>query len=429
MRKSKTLLILGNGADLHLGYKTKWTDYWDWRREQIISDKDTEIAYQETICSLKSNLDYDVFREDKIDVPKNVTAEDRLYIKKIEEYIQFKLVIDLENLPQSMHKDVVIACSRHSKTEKVNEPVTEYDIIFAWLAIIPMFNDSKVNKSDLLLWSNVEMCIDVLVTGNHCGDLDGHEFDFIEGVVELINRMSKVNLFGDDIIKYFVMVFAFIHTRRELDEIDKATICFETKFKEYICSELNNHSSSKNDLANLVDKIGSYSESSEMDILDFNYEMISDCDFGNCLSANVKSIMQPHGNILKGVIIGGNYDIDTYASRRTFFSSDRVFLNDDQKSKSLAKQYRSKVFIYDSNKILSLSDYAVDLNVYDQIVIYGWSVNNIDEVLFKNKDSFVGNVSCFVYGGPKLFGKTCNVIVDFVPNLSSARILSDSVLN
>ena len=31
------LIILGNGADLHFDLKTKWTDYWDWRKRHLLN--------------------------------------------------------------------------------------------------------------------------------------------------------------------------------------------------------------------------------------------------------------------------------------------------------------------------------------------------------------------------------------------------------
>jgi len=32
----KSLLILGNGADLYMGQPTKWTDYWEWRKPYVM---------------------------------------------------------------------------------------------------------------------------------------------------------------------------------------------------------------------------------------------------------------------------------------------------------------------------------------------------------------------------------------------------------
>lgn len=149
-----------------------------------------------------------------------------------------------------------------------------------------------------------------------------------------------------------------------LDELNN----FEVLFKKYLLESapiqtFYNNANDYNDF--LIKLIDPNWES--FDILDFNYEpLVNMLDF--TVFEKLKHLYQPHGTVLSSVIIGGNTSKG----------------NSNFKNKSSSKWARAQPIKYDfdSSKNPLLSDYNVNLLEYDDIVIYGWTPNRVDKILF-----------------------------------------------
>lgn len=162
------------------------------------------------------------------------------------------------------------------------------------------------------------------------------------------------------------------------DNLLKHINLFEDSFKDYLNRVTFKTDVEKNKYFEFIMLLMTHRQLSlqpyQYDILDFNYENLHTIFSGK--DSNLDFIIQPHGNLTSGIVIGGN----------------DFGLKNTHNTKNCLNKFNRKLFkkyMADSNlfKLIDISsdtvDYTVDLCMYDTVIIYGWSINDLDLELFR----------------------------------------------
>lgn len=352
----KTLLILGNGANLEMGYPTKWFDYWDERIdvlwpsvEKLVENDLSSFLFSEHNDLFKARLDnisdvlpsmFNSFEKNN----NNITTE--IEINKISDKYVKNYLIMMAGL-----------CSDRSYVD-----VSFFDFLFSGLYF---FGNSDI-KSDN--WADVEACISQLLANFNMNDkndalgLVGHSPDVSLAIRFVSNLVysSKFRSFTESDLMYDISRFEDTFGAY-LKKVTFLTIEEKDRYLDFIKQLLDHRP---------IDEHANY-----YDILDFNYESLSDF----CKIPGLDFIIQPHGNLLSHILIGGNEYGKRSLSNNAFSKFNRSgfkkYLMDDNLHQSVDVSGFEK-------------EYSIDLRKYSTVIIYGWSFNDIDMELFRTQQIF-----------------------------------------
>lgn len=346
----KTLLILGNGANLEMGYPTKWFDYWD-ERIDVLWPSVQELVKNDLNSFLFSKRN-DLFNA-RLDNLSDVLPS---MLDSFEKNNSINAEIEINKISSKYVKNYFIMmvglCSDRSYTD-----ISFFDFLFSGLYF---FGNSDI-KSDN--WADVEACISELLN-----NFDTNDKNNALGIISHSPNVSPA-------IK-FVSNLVYSSKFRSFDEFDLIHDIsrFEDTFGAYLKKVTFLTVDEKNRylefIRELVDHRPIEEDTNHYDILDFNYEPLSDF----CETSGLDFIIQPHGNLLSHILIGGN----EYGKR---------LLSNNALSKFNRNGF--KKYLIDNNLSRSIDvssfekEYVIDLRKYSTVIIYGWSFNDIDMELFR----------------------------------------------
>lgn len=353
----KTLLILGNGANLEMGYPTKWFDYWDERIdvlwpsvEKLVENDLNSFLFSGHDDLFKARLDNisDVLPSmfDSFEKNNNITVE--IEINKISDKYVKNYLIMMAGL-----------CSDRSYVD-----ISFFDFLFSGLYF---FGNSDI-KSDN--WADVEACISQLLANFDMNDkndalgLVGH-FSDVSSAIRFISNLvysSKFRSFTESDLMYDISRFEDTFGAY-LKKVTFSTIEEKDRYLEFI-KELLDHRP-------IDEHVNHY------DILDFNYEPLHDFRKIPEKIPDLDFIIQPHGNLLSHILIGGN----EYGKRLLSNNPLSKFNRDGFKKYLIDDGLHQSVDVSGFEK-----EYNIDLRKYSTVIIYGWSFNDIDMELFREEE-------------------------------------------
>lgn len=363
----KSLLIIGNGANLHMSWKTTWTDYWFDRRRHL-SDMISMAPIQ-----LDDN-DINNYLLEKMGL--NTTTKEYMH--------NHSFTVDMSS--EQRHDALIIMyvtqvlynLNNAGSTTDVALRIGFIDIFFAWLSLF------AGNGVEIKTWRDVEAVLNSSLT--LLDNLEGEgqiEISSPEDISSETNTHNRIQL-GFNLALRYVTQDPSKHAmtaERALAE----TIAFEDDFRDYLTNLFDQNQNEKaqsqylmflHDLIVSDTCVGTSDLMHVNDVLDFNYEplakMIVDQHPSKC-ELIVNNVYQPHGNLLNGIVIGGNYDGEIKGVTSSKYTRQRAIKNVDVDRS--ARRYGAE----------KMEAYHIDLAEYDSIVIYGWSINDVDRYLFKNQ--------------------------------------------
>lgn len=445
----RSLLILGNGADLYMGQPTKWADYWKWRKPYVmdILGIDAELINENyTKCETEPPF-YETFYK-KFEYMNNMFNCEDEYSRYGSTYCQYNNVwkkymnVVLKHYGKMLQGQLISNYEVHSRSfpnDKLDGLYDFENIVIIEKILDKIYHGASANI-DSLNWSDiffpflkfVEASSKIENIGDaeksfremlqSDGHLANHTFDKWWDIESILNDSTTVldtlkynddkehgtrgNFFktdGDsfdelfDILSELSLLLGIqleLLKRNSLNELmaDQVLECyvsFEKLFKQYL---LENLSGFYND-----DKYGYFLKEliaedkhvfrtgSEFvyDILDFNYEPLYrmlDNVLGTLNHKVFGDIYQPHGNVDESIVIGGNqYKAGPINAKVPLSKMDRnLNLKYEKKDLLYADLLRKK-----QQYVQTKSSYKIDLNDYDSIVIYGWSINDVDQAIFE----------------------------------------------
>lgn len=346
----KTLLILGNGANLEMGYPTKWFDYWDERIDVLWPS--VQKLVENDLNSFLFNGHNDLFNT-RLDDLSDILPS---MLDSFEKNNSINAEIEINKISSKYVKNYLIMmvglCSDRSYTN-----ISFFDYLFSGLYF---FGNSDI-KSDN--WADVEACISQLLNDF---DINGEK-----KALGIVGHSSNVS----PAIK-FVSNLVYSSKFSSFDECDliRDISRFEDTFGAYLKKVTFLTIDEKNQYLNFIRELIDYKpieeHSNHFDILDFNYEPLSDF----CKISDLDFIIQPHGNLLSHILIGGN----EYGKR---------LLSNNKLSKFNRNGFKKYLIDNNLNKSIDVSgfekEYVIDLRKYSTVIIYGWSFNDIDMELFR----------------------------------------------
>lgn len=350
MCENKTLIILGNGFDLELGYNTTWKNYWKYRTDIVLRKLRYETIDQHFSLSLKkyyvrcNNREFNHFS--KLDIDEISSTDD--FLTKI--------------------SFIIIMCFIENTDHLKNMHFCYMDFIFA--AIFIYENYYRFDSFEIVNWYDIE-------------DIMKNLFIFDEDPKsrKVVVGLTHSNV-GTSLVYKCIWDVAKCCISNEIG--NRSATCwnkdlrmFENIFKNFILSEFDNTNVSEDVKIKFIDTLLSFRNSFEFanpyDILDFNYETL---DFLFKHPKHPDKVFQPHGNVLTHVFIGHNKDGSQISSS---------FIKDN----GLSKIRRSKMVVIDEKNMGGKRcKYHIDLADYNTVIIYGWSLNEIDNVVFDSHTAF-----------------------------------------
>lgn len=483
----KSLLILGNGADLHMGQPTKWTDYWEWRKPYVMSvlgidndfinDNYTKYSseqpyydafYQkfkymyELFDNQDDNAKYgntyfmynDVWKEYMDVVLKyygkilqgrfisNLEAHTHLFPdEKLEQLYDFENIVIIEKILDKIY---------HSVSKSI-ATLNWSDIWFPFLKFINASSKiSGVKKTTNLFYE--------MLKGDNCSSDSDHFFDKwwdIEYVLNVSTTILDVLRYNDDKehgIKglhfdensddldslYYLLseLLSRLGVQLELlkhnesdelmaDQVLECYISFEKLFKRYLLENLNkfyNDNAYGYLLKELIahDKhVFGPGENFTYDILDFNYEPLYRMLDNVPITLNKKifgDIYQPHGNVDNELVIGGNQYKSGKIKVKAPLSKSQRNLNLFYEKQNI---FESDLLRHKDIYVQKEAPYKIDLNNYTSIVIYGWSINDVDDAIFEKISE--------VMSGHHNSSIDITIVVSYNDNQRSRSLLSSNV--
>lgn len=395
MNDVKSLLIIGNGSNLHMNLPTKWEDYWSYKRSKIFKslpkDIDTNIYFSNLSHMFDGCDDYSKIGSS---IPR---SEVDTYIKCFEEYIKNNII----NYDNDDYRDLfilgyvtnqIMMNGKHDIEVNINW----CDIFLCWLSFVRVLSikDFSKNKDAINSSFNIDNWMDIEHILNYSITLfDGNEKEAYPDAMlpEFFKTNTSLlwNIKLEDWIQagvYLGFQYEALLEHRSQNKFNKKVALeyinkFEKDFTDYLLYELNDLFYDNSDMTKkyteFLYKLMStdyftkgYHSGYYYDILDFNYEPLRRI-IGNIKIESrryIENIYQPHGNVDKGVVIGGNYRGEVHGIGSSKF-------------------LRKKALLYTSDGDVKETTYSVDLSKYDSVVIYGWSISYIDQLLFERKDA------------------------------------------
>lgn len=444
----KSLLILGNGADLYMGQPTKWADYWEWRKPYVIDilGIDAELINENYTKYETEPPFYEAFYKKFKYMYKLFDNYDK-YSRYGSTYYQYNDAWKKYMNAVLKHYGKVLQGARISNdeahlrsfpNEKLDELYNFENIVIIERILDKIYHGDSANI-DSLNWSDIffpflkfieasstikdvdsaeKRFRDLLQSDNNLADHTFNRWWDIEGILNDSTTVLDTLRYGDDkehgtrgdffktdegpvdgLFELLSELSSLLGTQLELlkrnnpnelmaDHVLECYISFENLFKQYLLENLSGFYKDDEYGYFLKELIAHdkhvFRTGSEFiyDILDFNYEplyrMLSDDT--NTLNHKVfGDIYQPHGNVDKSIVIGGNQYKSGPINAKVPLSKTHRNLNLKYEKKDLLyTDLLSKKQQYAQTK----SPYKIDLNDYDSIVIYGWSINDIDQAIF-----------------------------------------------
>lgn len=448
----KSLLILGNGADLYMGQPTKWTDYWEWRKPYVMDvlGIDAEFINENyTKCETETPF-YDAFYQKFKYMYKLFDNQDAnakygntyymyndvwkkymdvvlkyygkmlqgTYISNCEVHTQsfpYEKLEELYNFENIVIIEKILDKIYHSDSKSV-ATLNWSDVLFPFLKFVEASSKIKgaynvensfremLRSEDRLAdhffdkWWDIEYILNVSTTfldgmvyadnkehgvrGDHF-KIDGETFD---GLYDILSELASLLGIQLELLKYKT---PDVSNELMANDILKSYVAFEKLFKQYLLENLSGFYNDdkygyflKELIAHDKHNFGKGSEF-KYDILDFNYEPLYRM-LGNVPDTlNHKvfgDIYQPHGNVDESIVIGGNQYKSGPIKAKVPLSKTHRNLN---------LKYEKKDLLYTDlirkkrQYVQTKSSYKIDLNDYDSIVIYGWSINDVDQAIFE----------------------------------------------
>lgn len=397
MNNVKSLLVIGNGSNLHMNLPTKWSDYWSYKRNKIFESLSKDIDVNTYFSNLTYMFDgYD----DHCRIGSCISLyKSKTYTKSFERWIKGHTI----NYDNDDDRDLFILAyitnqiMKGTPDKAVN--INWCDIFLCWLSFVKVLSTnnyietSNVNFVAPLFniddWTDIEHILNYSITR-----FDGDEKESYPDAMPPEFFNNDIRSLWDIKLEEWIQAglrlgfqYEGFLEHRPQNKFDKKIALkyinkFEKEFTNYLLDELNNSFYDKSDMnkkyAEFLYQLMSidyftkgYQSTYSYDILDFNYEplhrMIKNIKIDS--RRYIENIYQPHGNVDEGVVVGGNY------RNRVYGTGSSKFL-------------REKALLYMEDGSLKKTTYHIDLSKYDSVVIYGWSINYIDQLLFERKAVF-----------------------------------------
>lgn len=444
----RSLLILGNGANLYMGQPTKWTDYWEWRKPYVMDvlGIDAEFINENyTKCETEPPF-YEAFYQ-KFEYMNNLFNYHDNYARYGSTYDEYagvwkkymKAVLKFYGKTlQGQHISDHEVHSRSFPNTKLDELYNFENIVIIERVLDKIYHDDPTNI-DSLNWSDIlfpflkfveassrikdigdaeKSFRDMLQSDDHLANHTFNRWWDIEGILNLSTTVSDTLRYGDDkehgmrgdffktdedpsdeLFDILLELSSLLSIQLELlkrnksnelmaDQVLESYVDFEKLFKQYLLENLSGFYNDakygyflKELIAHDKHNFGTGSEFT-YDILDFNYEPLYRMldDVHNTPNHKVfGDIYQPHGNVDESIVIGGNQYKSGPINAKVPLSKTHRNLN---------LKYEKKGLLYTNlirrkqHYVQTKSSYKIDLNNYDSIVIYGWSINDVDQAIF-----------------------------------------------
>lgn len=394
MSDVKSLLIIGNGSNLHMNLPTKWEDYWFYKRDKIFESLPKHVdtnTYFSNLLYLFDGCD------DHSKIGSSISySEGETYTKCFEEYIKDHIM----NYDNDEYRDLVIlgyvTNQIMSGTPDNDLNMNWCDIFLCWLSFLRVLSAKEFSKNTNVVaplfnidnWMDIEHILNYSITlfdGNEKDSYpDAMPPEFFETSISSLWNI-KLNDWIQAGVYLGFQYEAFLEHRTWNKFNKKVALKYITKFEKeftgYLLYELNDSFYDNSDMNKKYTEFlyelmstdyftKGYQSLYYYDILDFNYEplyrMIKNVKIDS--RRHIENIYQPHGNVDEGVLVGGNY-----RGRVSGIGSSKFL--------------REKGMLYMADRVLKKVPYYIDLSNYDSVVIYGWSINYIDQLLFERKDA------------------------------------------
>lgn len=398
MHDFKTLIILGNGADLHSGLKTTFKDFMEYNK------KDSKINEAiESFFSLKMDL------KNYIEKEKMVFTDTSLHTKifsfpiyrlfhnnfLFDEFMEtcdlssesLQIKVNNSNEIENCSENIINEFTemfRH-KFNLLDERMKYIKQMNLWEVILILINGSKNS------WYDVEKCMEKFFSmQNIISNSDKTAQEYIDESISKIqkNKISSIDEVSSLGYKYEFLIFYILYKNgtsknnkfNAQDLLLNELYSFENKFSEYIYNET--HIEDKNDsryfyyprINRLIQSLMNKSKNDIANILNFNYT-----------SARRKSSIIDKENNIHGHI--QNKDNHDYNPNRK--SSD-IILGIDTNINTCNYTAEAKKNIYKFTKTSRLLNKSIhnhtnilDDNI-DEIIFYGHSLGESDYSYFQS---------------------------------------------
>lgn len=411
MDNSKTLLILGNGADLHSGLKTTFNDF-------MQSDKQASKINNaiKSFDSLKKKLNEYIENE-------KVNFTDNSVCKKILSFPIYRILID--NLPfndfvKTLNLEIDYDKNKNSKFKVVNSSwdnfihdMSKIKGLTLWEVIIILMREQDGS------WYDIEKCMkkffsmkQIISKPTKCAqeyinesisELKSKDIESIKNTVELGN-------------KYEFLILYILYKKKKIDDAQNLLfdelISFEKKFSKYVYDQVN-PKKSHNDFYyentnNLINTLMANSKNDEANLLSFNYttanHKLNLVKKENNIHGRIQTNVEQKKKINREIIFGIDSTFDTDTSGETFnysIEAKKNIYKFTKTSRLLKKSINDSINVLDDD--------------IDEIIFYGHSLGESDysyfQSIFDKYKLYDSNLS-LIFAFSKLPDKTKKECID-----------------